>query len=353
MEMSQLTNRQRKILDFLLLENSAGNQQIISNLGEQGEKISRVTLIRDINQLIGLGSIEKFGKGRSAAYKISPSYSLLGQVDPEIFFAKEQDARSTGPIKFNNEIFSKLQYLFSDSEIKNFESKNLDYQKRIIDLPEALVKKEMERITIELAWKSSKIEGNTYSLIDTEILIKENKEAIGHKKDEAIMILNHKKALDYIFLKRDDFKVFSLRKMEDIHALLVDGLNVNKGLRLKPVGITGTNYKPLDNQYQIKESLEITIEEMNKTHDPWSRALIALLMISYIQPFEDGNKRSARLIANACLIAHNVCPLSFRSVDESAYKKAMLIFYELQNASLFKKIFVDQFNFSIDNYFVK
>jgi Fic family protein len=216
-----------------------------------------------------------------------------------------------------------------------------------------LVKKEIERITIELAWKSSKIEGNTYSLIDTEILIKENKEAIGHKKDEATMILNHKKALDYIFSKQDDFKVFSLRKMEDIHALLVDVLDVNKGLRLKPVGITGTNYKPLDNQYQIKEALEMTIEKMNKAHDSWSQALIALLMISYIQPFEDGNKRSARLIANACLIAHNVCPLSFRSVDESAYKKAMLIFYELQNASLFKKIFVDQFNFSIDNYFVK
>lgn len=353
MEMNQLTNRQQKILDLLVLKGFAGNQEITANLKEQGEKISRITLVRDINELIEFGFIEKFGKGRNLAYKITPNYSLLAPVDMVAFFSKDQDTRSPNPIKFNEDIFSKLHYLFNDSEIKSFEAKNHDYQKRVASLPEAILKKEIERITIELSWKSSKIEGNTYTLIDTEILIKENKEAVGHKKEEAIMILNHKKALDYIFSKKDDFRVFNLRKIEDIHALLVDGLNVNKGLRLKPVGITGTNYKPLDNQYQIKESVERMIEEMNKSGNPWSQALIALLMISYIQPFEDGNKRSARLIANACLIANNICPLSFRSVDETLYKKAILIFYEIQNASAFKKIFVDQFDFSINNYFLE
>lgn len=351
--MKQLTSRQQKILDFLLLSNTAGNQDIIANLIEKGEEISRITLIRDINSLITLGFVEKVGKGRSAAYKISQTNSVLLPIDYETYLSKDQGLRLSKPLQFNAGIFAKLKKLFNEEEIKELEMKNLSYQKRIADLPETIIKKEIERITIELAWKSSKIEGNTYSLIDTEILIKENKEAVGHKKDEAVMILNHKKAFDYIFSNKDDFKVFTLRKIENIHSLLVEGLEVNKGLRLKPVGITGTNYKPLDNQYQIQEALEKAVKVINETIDPWSKALVALLLISYIQPFEDGNKRSSRLIANACLIANHVCPLSFRSVDESLYKKAILVFYELQNASLFKKIFLEQFNFSINNYFVE
>src|SRR5574344_1024369 len=96
------------------------------------------------------------------------------------------------------------------------------------------------------SWKSSQIEGNTYSLLDTEILIKENIEAKGHKKEEAIMILNHKNALEYIFENRDYFKTITKAKIEELHTILTKDLGVEKGLRKTPVGIVGTNYKPLD-----------------------------------------------------------------------------------------------------------
>ena len=118
------------------------------------------------------------------------------------------------------------------------------------------------------------------------------------------------------------------------------------------MGITGTNYRPLDNIHQINDAVEKMSEEINRASDPWSKALMILLSISYIQPFEDGNKRTSRLMANACLIAGNVCPLSFRSVDEAGYKKAILLFYELGNASLMKKIFLEQFDFAVSNYFL-
>jgi len=74
-------------------------------------------------------------------------------------------------------------------------------------------------------------------------------------------------------------------------------------------------------------------------------------LISYIQPFEDGNKRTARLAGNAILLANNVCPLSFRSIEESDYKKATLLFYEQNNARFLKELFISQFKFSINNYF--
>ena len=166
------------------------------------------------------------------------------------------------------------------------------------------------------------------------------------------MILNHKKALDYIFGNKQKFKTVSLRDAEDIHRLLVEGLNVNFGLREKPMGITGTNYRPLDNKYQIQEALKLGLGKINAASDPWNRALMALVAISYIQPFEDGNKRTARLLANACLLADNVCPLSLRNTGETEYKKAMILFYELQNASLAKKLFLEQYDFSLANYFL-
>ncbi len=75
------------------------------------------------------------------------------------------------------------------------------------------------------------------------------------------------------------------------------------------------------------------------------------MLLSYIQAFVDGNKRVARIISNAVLIAHGYCPLSFRSVESIDYKKAMLIFYEQNNVSAFKKIFMDQFEFAVNTYF--
>jgi len=82
-----------------------------------------------------------------------------------------------------------------------------------------------------------------------------------------------------------------------------------------------------------------------------SKALLSLLLIAYIQPFEDGNKRTSRLLANACLLSHHACPMSFRSIDETEYKKAIILFYERNNASLMKKLLLEQWKFSVSNYF--
>lgn len=90
---------------------------------------------------------------------------------------------------------------------------------------------------------------------------------------------------------------------------------------------------------------------MNATPCIFSKALLVLVLLSYIQAFMDGNKRVARLTSNAVLIAHGYCPLSFRSVESIDYKKAMLIFYEQNNISAFKKIFMEQFEFAVKSYF--
>ena len=129
--------------------------------------------------------------------------------------------------------------------------------------------------------------------------------------------------------------LLSLAGIEDIHSLLIKDLDVDGNIRKRRVGITGTNYRPLDNEFQIRESLQSMCVFINGCNDIFEKALMALALISYIQPFEDGNKRTARIISNAVLMNCQYCPLSFRTVDPIDYKKAMLIFYEQNNISSF------------------
>ena len=126
---------------------------------------------------------------------------------------------------------------------------------------------------------------------------------------------------------------------------------MDKGIRKRRVGITGTNYYPLDNEHQIREALEDSCRLINGKENVFEKALLALVLLSYIQAFSDGNKRTARITSNAILIANNYCPISFRTVDSVDYKKAMLIFYEQNNISAFKKIFIEQFAFAVRTYF--
>ncbi|MFA4827561.1 MAG: Fic family protein [Candidatus Shapirobacteria bacterium] len=349
--MEKLTKRQAGIVEYIRKNGSTGNREIKQYIENYFGAVSRITVIRELEVLLTSGLIKKEGDGRSVKYAESLTNKLLAYADPDIYFKKGPDERTVAFERFNFEVFRNLQGIFSKEEISELVKINSEYQKRIKKLPPAIIKKEIERLTTELSWKSSQIEGNTYTLVDTEILLKEHKEAKGHKKAEAIMILNHKAALDYIFSRTDDFKEISLRKVENIHSLLVGGLGVSRGLRKNVVGIIGTKYRPLDNEHQIREAMEKALKAINSLKDPFSKSLAAMLFIPYIQPFEDGNKRTSRLLGNALLAAHNVCPLSFRSINEGDYKKAVILFYEQNSARFFKELFVKQFRFSVENYF--
>lgn len=347
----ELTLRQSKILDFIQEKQSVKRLDIELFINSIDDKTSKVTIIRDLDILLNQKLIKKSGNARSIVYTPSQTNELLRKYNIVEYFKIDPDSRKIKYPQFNFDIFNNLKNIFTPKEFLELEKINDIYRKKIEKLPPALLKKEFERLLIELSWKSSQIEGNTYSLLDTEVLIKDNIEAEGHKKEEAVMILNHKKALEYIFANGNYYKKLTLAKIEELHTILVRNLSVNKGLRTSPVGIVGTNYKPLFNHHQIKEAMEKLITEINSTENIIEKALITVLMISYIQPFEDGNKRTGRILANAILYANNYCPLSYRSVKESEYKKAVIIFYENNSLDYFKKIFTEQFKFAVDKYF--
>jgi Fic family protein len=132
---------------------------------------------------------------------------------------------------------------------------------------------------------------------------------------------------------------------------LIKDLGVDRNIRKGRIGISGTNYRPIDNEYQIKEALQDMCNLVFSRNSIFEKALLILVLISYIQPFVDGNKRTARIISNAILIENKFCPISFRTVDSVKYKKAMLIFYEQNNITAFKEIFMNQFEFAVSTYF--
>ncbi|NBD73445.1 hypothetical protein GVX82_00170 [Patescibacteria group bacterium] len=116
------------------------------------------------------------------------------------------------------------------------------------------------------------------------------------------------------------------------------------------MGITGSNYQPRDSQHQIREAMDVLIQTINKGHDPYSKALTALLGSSYIQPVTDGNKRTARLLANGLLLGGDCAPLSYRDVDERIYRASLLVFYEQLSIVPMKTLFKDQCGFSTEHY---
>lgn len=347
----KLNKRQSLILDYINKHNGSTRLEIENYVEAVGDKMSKNTIIRDLDVLLKNNYINKIGSARSIKYLPVAANELLMKYDIDNYFKTDVDGREIRYPHFNFDVYDNLKNLFSAEEIKRLENINKIYINKINNLSHTLLKKEYERLLIELSWKSSQIEGNTYSLLDTETLIKENIEAKGHKKEESIMILNHKKALEFIFENKDYYKNISLKKIEELHTLLITDLGVYKGLRKSPVGIVGTNYKPLSNRLQIKEAVDKLINIVNYTENIIEKALIAVLMISYIQPFEDGNKRTGRILANAILFANGYCPLSYRSINESDYKKAAIIFYENNSLDHFKKLFVEQFKFAVEKYF--
>lgn len=310
------------------------------------------TTKRLLSELIDENLITTIGKGKSTKYKISDTFQLIYQFDIQTYFQKEIDEREIKS-NFNFDLINNTLYnnsLFTKSELNKLEKLQESFFKNIKELTDIEYIKEMERLAIDLSWKSSQIEGNTYSLLETEILLKDKLTASGKTQEEAIMLLNHKEAIDYI-VKEKSILPISQNKIEFIHSFLVKDLNVTKNIRKRRVGITGTNYKPLDNEFQIKEALNEMCKLINKKENIFEKAFIALILISYIQPFMDGNKRTARIVSNAILIQNNYCPISFRTIDSIDYKKAMLLFYEQNNIYHFKNIFIDQFEFAVNNYF--
>ena len=198
------------------------------------------------------------------------------------------------------------------------------------------------RLLIDLSWNSSRLEGNTYSLLETERLLDLGEAGEGKDARETQMILNHKAAID-LLVEEAGHVGFNRYTILNLHALLADNLLADPAAcgRLRSIGVAigGTPYHPLEIPQLVEECFRQILDTAAAIEDPFEQAFFAMVQLPYLQPFEDVNKRVSRLAANLPLVRDNLCPLSFADVPDRAYVDGILGVYELNRVELLRDVF--------------
>lgn len=209
------------------------------------------------------------------------------------------------------------------------------------------------RLLIDLSWASSRLEGNTYTRLDTQNLIELGQAAEGKDRREAQMILNHKAAIELLVEQAEDIG-FNTFTFYNLHALLSENLLADPGesgrLRSRIVEVSGTVFHPLGIPQQIDAYFRMILKRADALEDPFEQAFFIMVHIPYLQPFVDVNKRVSRLGANIPLIRRNLCPLSFIDVPELAYVEGTLGVYEMRRVELLRDVFVWAYERSCQRY---
>lgn len=211
----------------------------------------------------------------------------------------------------------------------------------------------LNRLLVDLSWASSRLEGNTYSRLDTQNLIEFGQVAKGKDAQETQMILNHKAAIE--MLVEDAAEVgCDAFTFQNLHAVLSQNLMredaASGRLRRRPVEISGTVFYPLAMPQVLEDCFRLLLDKAKAIADPFEQAFFLMVHLPYLQPFEDVNKRVSRVGANIPLIQHNLCPLSFIDVPERAYIEGTLAVYELNRVELLRDVFVWAYERSCQRY---
>ncbi len=339
-----------------------------------GIDFKRRTLQRRLAFLVNQEKLKRKGEKRGSRYylpSISGSVGLdLRGVDltahDELYIPISDDAKKIKanvqqPLHKRQPVGYELKFLEAYEPNKSFYlSKNtrndlLKMGKPIDDLLPAgtYAKQIINRLLIDLSWNSSRLEGNTYSLLETERLLELGEGVEGKDAQEAQMILNHKAAIELLVDQAAEIE-FNRYTICNLHALLSDNLlgdpQACGRLRKRSVGVHGSVFHPLDVPQKIEECFLNILEKASKIIDPFEQAFFAMVQIPYLQPFEDVNKRVSRLSANISLIKQNLCPLSFIDVPERAYVDGVLGIYELNKIDLLRDVFIWAYERSCKKY---
>lgn len=334
----------QSILDYIAAHPGSGNEAIRKHIAPD---VSKPTMWRALKNLVDENKLEVKGRGRATGYY------LAGSAIIHNFLKTPYNQRK--PSAYNQEFLdwyipNKTYYLAEGirQQLKKTGQPNSP-------LPPAgtYAKQILEKLLVDLSWASSRMEGNTYDILETERLIRFGQEAEGKDRKEAVMILNHKEAIQYIVENLGDISI-SRRDIFNIHALLSDGLLINPAmagrLRRTPVGIAHSNYSPLSDEFEIEENFTVLIEKATAITDPFEQSFFLLVHIPYLQAFDDVNKRTSRISANVPLLKADLVPMSFTTMNDHDYIDGLMGIYELNNISLLREAFIDAYMTSAQNY---
>ncbi len=348
------------------------------NVGEISEalggEVPRRTLQRHLALLVEQNRLTIEGRARASRYQLpkiaaevtGTLLALKGEMHGEVYVPLSPEGEEIKhtvrqPIQNRSPVGYNRDYLDSYHPNSTFYlSEDVRRQLAEIGRPPGgkqpagtYVLKIFNRLLVDLSWNSSRLEGNTYSLLETERLLDLGEEALGKDAREAQMILNHKAAIEFLVEQAPDT---GLNKyiICNLHALLSDNLlgdpQACGRLRSIPVGIGGTVYHPLEIPQLIDECFLQILSMASEINDPFEQAFFVLVHLPYLQPFEDVNKRVSRLSANIPMVRDNLCPLSFVDVPKQAYIDGIVAVYELNRIELLRDVFVWAYQRSCSRY---
>lgn len=321
------------------------------------QALAKRSLQRRLAELKNEKAITTQGSKSSTRYFLSNEKPLiqLSKTAQELKSKVSQPLTKRKPVAYHPDfLFSyqpnKTYYL--DKKIRDHLYKiGQPFQQKLE--PGTYAKRILHRLLIDLSWNSSRLEGNTYSLLETERLIEYGVNANGKDAFEAQMIINHKAALEFM-VEHSSEKNLNKHIILNIHALLSDNLLANpraRGyLRQIPVGIGKTVYHPPEIPKLIEHCFETIIEKANKIKDPLEQSFFLMVQLPYLQPFEDVNKRVSRLSANIPLMKHNLTPLAFIDVPQNEYTAGLLAIYELNKIDLLRDVYIWAYERSAQHY---
>ncbi len=319
--------------------------------------ISKRSLQRWLSSLVEEGRLVVVGRGRATRYQLRETAtdetapSLIHSAIPlskgakEILEAVSRPISARHPVTYNREFLESYRpnhsYYLSES-----------LRKRLSDMGESkdghypagtYARQIFNKLLIDLSWNSSRLEGNTYSLLETEQLLERGKITKGKDLSETQMILNHKAAIEFLIQTAEEIGVNRFTIL-NLHTLLSDNLLPDPSacgrLRSIAVGIAHSTYQPVAIPQVVEECFDLLISKACKIKNPFEQAFFLMVQLPYLQPFDDVNKRTSRLATNIPLIQHNLCPLSFINVPQEIYINGLLGIYELNRIDLLRDLFV-------------
>ena len=326
------------------------HEQILALLKEKWESslatirdtfvVSRTTLWRDLETLI---QREKIVEIRKWIY--TPTLDPLMYINTPFFERKA----AVYNFDFLRSYWPKNRFLHTEH------IHMLDEATQSITLDTTYLEKNqriIENILIDISYASSWLEWNTYSYLDTEVLIKYNESAKWKSKEETTMILNHKKTINYILHHKNDIP-YTDKTIQEIHTLLATWLLQQQYvwiIRNSPVQIGWSTYTPLDNAHQLQQELELFWIKFKEIQNPFEQSLFMLVFLSYFQLFMDVNKRTSRLSCNLPLVKHALPLISFLQAEKRPYINAILAIYELNDPSLMAELYVQNYLLNMHRY---
>lgn len=328
-------------------------------------RINRRALQRRLASLVQSEQLSQTGSRRWTRYVVtSRTAHLPSETDTQLSFSVESDnllRQLEKPLTERPETRYRSEYLRSyipgnTMWLSNSERKHLLKLGTVIETVEpagTYARRIADRLLIDLSWNSSRLEGNTYSLLDTRRLFAINVEAQGHDPREARMIRNHRAAIEFLIENISEIG-FNRLTIFNVHALLANELLPDPQspgrLRRIAVGIGGSTYRPSDSPQVVETDFDALMKRIGLIENPFEQSLVTLAHLPYLQPFDDVNKRVSRLAANLPMIRDNLIPVSFVGVPRDVYTMALLAVYELEDHRVLKELYINAYERSVEHY---